>query len=274
MICNHTSKFGSKQSIIEVNDLPNYEEYVIFKPDPYITVNKFVAFCSKIHQLKCKFYDVSNFKNNYQAKSGELPHFVHELNGTLFEKIEGVVDYKYGEGHKGWLFLFNIDGRVKYCFTTKYLLSTEVSVCPLITKPNYYFQCKSEQNMKSLFNECFQERPPIPDLITNLTTVLTTVLTTDLTSDLTTDLPTDATPTDSESFLKKHLIVITISVTVIIVVILIVVTTALIYRCRQKNVSTLTSSSQFSTSFGKPSGKSIEQSIENAKQKKKDKQKN
>ena len=214
--------------------------------------------CNRKDKKKCEFYNF--YKDLRSDGSYSLPVFVTQLSQSLFERIDGIVYYSYKTGANGWLLLFNINGRPKYCFTSKEEeeeLSEEVSVCPQNTKTNYYFQCKSEQNMKSLFTECFQKSPPIPDL----------------TTDPTTDLPTNPTSetTESESFLGKHLIVISISVT-IIALILIVVTTALIYRRRQKKVSTLTSGSQYSTSFGKPSGKSIAQSIENAKQRKKDKQ--
>ena len=242
--------FRSKGVDINKKNFPIYKDgYVIFKPDPTDHNRHHMVFCNKKHKEQCEFYQVG-----YDVKSDgsySLPVFVTQLNQSLFERIDGIVYYSYKTGANGWLLLFNINGRPKYCFTSKKEeeeLSEEVSVCPQNTKTNSYFQCKSEKNMKSLFTECFQKSPPIPYLTT------------------------DPTPqTESESFLEKHLIILSISVT-IIVLILIVFTTALIYRRRQKKVSTLTSSSQYSTSFGQPSGKSIAQSIENAKQRKKDKQ--
>ena len=104
-----------------------------------------------------------------------MKHSLRESMASLSTILQIRVSEK---NETGWLLLFNINERPKYCFTSKEELSEEVSVCPLITKSNYCFQCKSEQNMKSLFNECYQKSPPIPDL----TTILTT------------DLPTDATP--------------------------------------------------------------------------------
>ena len=249
MICDQYLNWRAKDPNKEKKNFPIYKDgYVIFKPDPTDHKKRYMVFCNKKDKNKCEFYQVLEDRSD---ASYSLPLFVTELNQSLFERIDGIIYYSYKTGANGWLLLFNINGRAKYCFTSTKRLSNGVSVCLLITKSNSYFQCKSEQNMKSLLSECFQKSPPIPDL--------------------TTDLPTDATQeTESESFLVKHMIVISISVTTI-ALILIVVTTALIYRCRQKKVSTLTSSSQYSTIFGKPSGKSIAQSIENAKQRKKDK---
>ena len=49
-----------------------------------------------------------------------VPHFVTQMNDTLFAQIDGVVDFNFTGskgGKSGWFVLFNIDDRPMGCFT-------------------------------------------------------------------------------------------------------------------------------------------------------------
>ena len=50
-----------------------------------------------------------------------FPHFVKAMNKSLLEQIEGCVEfYDFQEDKGGWVLLFSIDGRPKYCFELEY----------------------------------------------------------------------------------------------------------------------------------------------------------
>ena len=72
--------------------------------------------------------DVSLSKCERMEDICQKPKFVDQMDGNLFKKIDGVVDYNFGGGVSGHLLLFNIDGTPKYCFTGEDKdLSDEVS---------------------------------------------------------------------------------------------------------------------------------------------------
>ena len=55
------------------------------------------------------------------------PYFVDQMNASLFQKIDGVLDLILDGKAIGWLVLFNINGRPKYCATAyNQMISDEV----------------------------------------------------------------------------------------------------------------------------------------------------
>ena len=103
---------------------PQYPGYVIFKAFPDKSDIKFsqLFFCNKFIQTECQiFTPVIDFKSKIKPIATNPPKFVTEMNSSLFERIGGVIDYNFGKINgvfkSGWVLLFNIDGRPKYCVT-------------------------------------------------------------------------------------------------------------------------------------------------------------
>ena len=79
--------------------------------------------------------DTSNFTNHYyflpnhcnetSNECSELPGyylqvFFKSMDESLLNQIEGIVEYYFPHnGISGWVLLFNINGRPKYCFQTE-----------------------------------------------------------------------------------------------------------------------------------------------------------
>ena len=117
-------EYKSQTKIINLpKDLINV---VIMKVSPrenwVLSLGSYVLLISKDKKSHL-FYDPT--ANTLTSECGlsrskcKIPQFVGQLNDSLFENIDGVVDYNYGKGYSGWLVLFSIDQTLKYCFTAE-----------------------------------------------------------------------------------------------------------------------------------------------------------
>ena len=70
-------------------------------------------FFNRDDKNECFRYDV----NNYTKCTG-VPLFVNNMNQSIFSQIEGVVEFNTtARPQWGYLILFQINGRLKYCTT-------------------------------------------------------------------------------------------------------------------------------------------------------------
>ena len=126
----------------------NYPGYVVMKVFPQRTDadGLFMLFCNKYNSSDCHpFYpniDGVFPKTTTQVKRSDWPPFVTQMDQNVFETIGGVVYYIFSDSSNrkfsGWLIVFNIEGRPKYCFTAEGKpLSEEVRHEKQLF-PNYY----------------------------------------------------------------------------------------------------------------------------------------
>ena len=95
--------------------------------------------CNKFNQTQCQVFNPLGPKVFGMTKR---PHFLTQMNESVFQQIGGVVDYNFGNKsgvhRSGWIFLFNIDGRPKFCATEEnQTLSDDVRHERQLI-PNYY----------------------------------------------------------------------------------------------------------------------------------------
>ena len=130
--CNHTEVHSHQLTDYANNSL-------IFKLWPFLlrlqTVGDYLVVFNKKKELqffydayknkvfkKCILTQIHNTteKEWYATEICSGPSFVAQMQPLIFEKIDAIVDYSFGYTDpylSGWLVLFNIDGRPKYCFT-------------------------------------------------------------------------------------------------------------------------------------------------------------
>ena len=109
---------------------PNYTDYVIMKADPLRT-NEFgrqMIFCDKYNQTNCEVFFLKIELDLAEPDDLRVPMWVRHMNASIFKQIGGVIYYNFksSSSTSGWIILFNIDGRPKYCATDQNNLSDEV----------------------------------------------------------------------------------------------------------------------------------------------------
>ena len=109
---------------------PNYTDYVIMKADP-VRINEFgrqMIFCDKYNQTNCEVVFLKIELDLAEPSELRVPIWVRHMKAFIFQRIGGVIYYNYGEypSTSGWIILFNIEGRPKYCATDQNSLSDEV----------------------------------------------------------------------------------------------------------------------------------------------------
>ena len=81
-----------------------------------------MLFCNKFNSSQCHpFYPNINGafnKPTRQVTKSDWPPFVTQMDQKVFKTIGGVVYYIFSDS-SGWLILFNIEGRPKYCCTAQ-----------------------------------------------------------------------------------------------------------------------------------------------------------
>ena len=105
----------------------NYTGYVIMKVFPHDTHKSglYRLFCNKFELRECSpFYPyIEGLPSMTKLEQREWPPISTQMDQKLFETIGGVVYYLFsdskGRTFSGWLILFNIEGRPKYCFTAE-----------------------------------------------------------------------------------------------------------------------------------------------------------
>ena len=102
----------------------SYLGYVILKVYPEETGPdaRTVLFCNKFNQSQCQTF-LHILGGSEKLEPNLWPKFVREMNASIFETIGGVVDF-----NSGYVLLFNIEGRHKYCFTPRDVFSEEVYI--------------------------------------------------------------------------------------------------------------------------------------------------
>ena len=107
----------------------NYTGYVIMKVFPFTTSENglFMLFCNKFNSSQCQLF-YPNIQGEFlkpirQVTKSDWPPFVTQMDQNVFQTIGGVVYYMFtnskGSIFSGWLIVFNIEGRPKYCFTAE-----------------------------------------------------------------------------------------------------------------------------------------------------------
>ena len=114
-------------AVTEEHKFDYYPKGVIFNIDPLLTYTIhdqpiFVAMDTSNYSNHYYFFPSScnETANNCSAPYGHrylLPQFVRIMNKPLLKQMEGIIDYYFPHNkNSGWLLLFNIGGRPKYCF--------------------------------------------------------------------------------------------------------------------------------------------------------------
>ena len=119
----------------------NYPGYVIIKAVPSDTSvgGKYRIFCNRFNKSECESFNpnIGRTEITEDLPPNKWPQFYKEMDQKIFESIGGVVYYIFSD-LSGWLILFNIEGRPKYCFTAEGKpLSQNVRHEKQFT-PNYY----------------------------------------------------------------------------------------------------------------------------------------
>ena len=101
----------------------NYTGYVIMKFFPHNTHERglYMLFCNKFELRECHpFYPYIKgmSRSKMMLEQREWPPISSQMDQKVFETIGGVVYYIFSDS-SGWLILFNIGGRPKYCFTAE-----------------------------------------------------------------------------------------------------------------------------------------------------------
>ena len=100
---------------------------------------EYLAVINKNNKKLQFFYDTLLWQKKNQCYQGGtnyciVPTFVSEIDVYLFRKVSAIVDYRFGSKEQsGWILLFNIDGKPKYCFTREGEdLSNEVQLTSIL----------------------------------------------------------------------------------------------------------------------------------------------
>ena len=140
---------------VENQYFPNYTGYVIQKAFPKDTyaLGRYMIFCDKFNQSRCELFQPNIAMYEFSildAKKWNRPKFVREMNSSIFETIGGVIDYNFGgKARPGYVLLFNIEGKPKYCFTPRDDFSEEVRHKKQLI-PNYYSEHYFSANHRRL----------------------------------------------------------------------------------------------------------------------------
>ena len=108
-----------------------YKNSVIMKGRPQDVFDDYLLVLNKLNKtqaFKLGFTNVGYaMKLRYElgnhscdSNGCNLPQFVHQMNATLFAKIDGVVDFNFKSesgGKSGYFLLLNIEGKPMGCFT-------------------------------------------------------------------------------------------------------------------------------------------------------------
>ena len=109
---------------------PNYTGYVIMKADPLRTseLGRQMIFCDKYNQTDCKLVFPKIQWDILKPTDVKVPMWVSHMKASIFKRIGGVIYYNFGStpSTSGWIILFNIEGRPKYCATDQNNLSDQV----------------------------------------------------------------------------------------------------------------------------------------------------
>ena len=102
----------------------NYTGYVVMKVFASNTERDglYLLVCNKFNSSQCHpFYP--NIEGvqwlRRPLKKSEWPPIATQMDQKVFETIGGVVYYIFNPLSSGWMVLFNIEGRTKYCFTAE-----------------------------------------------------------------------------------------------------------------------------------------------------------
>ena len=96
-----------------------WENSLIMKGRPSVQTDDYVLVFNKMNKREVFKLDIDLKNHSCVSPDCYVPKFVDQMDGTLFAKIKGVVDFNFGNdgGKLGHLLLFNISGRPMMCFT-------------------------------------------------------------------------------------------------------------------------------------------------------------